>query len=157
MALLAALPLMYAPQARTVANIGHGSGLTTQVLLGSPNIERVDTIEIEPEMIKAARTFLPRVARATTTAQPVPCGGRACILRPLARPVRHYRPRALNPWVSGVASLFTPEFYAQARRALAPRRLFVQWFHAYETDRALVNAIVSGVGSAFSDYDLRGR
>ena len=46
------------------AVIGHGSGLTTHVLLGSPNIERLDAIEIEPAMIDAARAFEPRVARA---------------------------------------------------------------------------------------------
>ena len=48
-----ALPLVLAPQARRVANIGFGTGMTTHVLLASPTIERVDTIEIEPAMVKA--------------------------------------------------------------------------------------------------------
>ena len=34
------------------------------MLLGSPAIDEVDVIEIEPEMIRGARDFLPRVARA---------------------------------------------------------------------------------------------
>ena len=155
MALIAALPLVYVPQARRVAIIGHGSGLTTHVLLGSPTIEHVDVIEIEPEMIKAARTFLPRVARAYDDARSQfhVEDARAFFARsPGQYDIIISEPS--NPWVSGVASLFTPEFYAQARRALAPGGLFVQWFHLYETDRALVSAIVGGVGSVFSDYML---
>ncbi len=153
MALAAAVPLIYVPQARRAAIIGHGSGLTTHVLLGSPAIEHVDVIEIEPEMIKAARAFLPRVARAydDPRSQFHVEDARAFFARsPGQYDIIISEPS--NPWVSGVASLFTPEFYAQARRALAPGGVFVQWFHLYETNRALVSAIVGGVGSVFSDY-----
>jgi spermidine synthase len=155
MTLLAAAPLVYVPQTRRAAIIGHGSGLTTHVLLGSPVIEHVDVIEIEPEMINAARTFLPRVARAYDDPRSRfhVDDARAFFARaPGLYDIIISEPS--NPWVSGVASLFTPEFYAQARRALAPGGVFVQWFHLYETDRALVSAIVSGVGAAFSDYVL---
>jgi spermidine synthase len=155
MALIAALPLVYLPQARRVAIIGHGSGLTTHVLLGSPAIEHVDVIEIEPEMIKAARNFLPRVARAYADprSQFHVEDARAFFARsPGQYDIIISEPS--NPWVSGVASLFTPEFYAHARRALAPGGLFVQWFHLYETDRALVSAIAGGVATVFSDYRL---
>jgi spermidine synthase len=155
MTLLAAVPLSYAPDARKVAVIGHGSGLTTHVLLGSPTIEGVDVIEIEPEMIRGAREFLPRVARAydDPRARYFIEDARAFF----ARASRHYDiivSEPSNPWVSGVASLFTPEFYRQAERALAPNGLFIQWFHTYETDRTLVGSIVQGIGAVFSDYAL---
>ncbi|HQR30510.1 MAG TPA: hypothetical protein PLL32_08875, partial [Anaeromyxobacteraceae bacterium] len=64
MVLLGTVPLALHPGARTAAAIGFGSGLTTHTLLGSSALERVDTIEIEPEMVDASRLFLPRVERA---------------------------------------------------------------------------------------------
>lgn len=155
MTMIGVLPLAHAPGARTAAVIGHGSGLTTHVVLGSPTIERVDAIEIEPEMIRAARAFLPRVSRAYYDPR----------VRFIIEDARAFFARApqkydviisepSNPWVSGVASLFTPEFYRQAKRALAPDGLFVQWFHLYEIDRPLIASIVRGIGSVFPEYVL---
>ncbi len=155
MTLLASLPLTYAPAARRVAVIGHGSGLTTHVLLASPLIERVDVIEIEPEMVRGARSFLPRVARAyeDPRSRMFIEDARAFFARTSERyDIIVSEPS--NPWVSGVASLFTPEFYRHARRALNPGGLFVQWFHIYESDRSLVASIVRGIGAVFSDYVL---
>ena len=153
MTLLGTLPLAHAPKARTAAVIGHGTGLTTHVILGAPAIERVDVIEIEPEMIRASREFRPRVARAydDPRARYFIEDARAFF----ARASRRYDfivSEPSNPWVSGVASLFTPEFYRQAKRALVADGLFVQWFHLYEMDRPLVQSIVSGIGAVFSDY-----
>ena len=157
MSLLAALPLAHAPTARQAAIIGHGSGLTTHALLASPAIEHVDVIEIEPEMIRAARGYLPRVARAYDDPR---ASFRIADARAFfARSPRRYDiviSEPSNPWVSGVASLFTPEFYTQARRALAPGGLFVQWFHLHEIDRPLVRSIVGAIGTVFSDYVLYG-
>ncbi|HSR63165.1 MAG TPA: spermidine synthase, partial [Gammaproteobacteria bacterium] len=63
MALLAAIPLAFKPDSTRVANIGMGSGMTAHTLLAWPEIERVDTIEIEPAMVEGARYFLPRVEK----------------------------------------------------------------------------------------------
>ncbi len=155
MTLLGALPLAYAPDARRAAVIGHGSGLTTHVVLGSPVIERVDVIEIEPEMIRAARAFGPRVARAYDDPR-AHSHRRGCarVLRPRARAYDIVVSEPSNPWVSGVASLFTPEFYRLARRSLAPGGVFVQWFQVYEFDRALIGSIVRNLGAEFGDYVL---
>jgi spermidine synthase len=155
MTLLAALPLAYAPSATQAAIIGHGSGLSTHVLLGSPTIEHVDVIEIEPEMIRASEIFRPRVERAYTDQ-------RAQFHIEDARTFFARTPRKYdiilsepsNPWVSGVASLYTPEFYRQLRSALAPGGLFVQWFHLYEIDRPMVRSIVSALGTGFTDWAM---
>lgn len=155
MTLIAALPLAHAPQARRIAVIGHGSGLTTHALLASPLVEQVDVIEIEPEMFRAARAFLPRVGRAYEDPR----------VRYHIEDARAFFARAAgrydlivsepsNPWVSGVASLYTPEFYRQVRQALATDGLFVQWFQLYEIDRPLVRSIVQGIGSVYADYLL---
>lgn len=153
MALLGALPLAHAPMAKSAAVIGHGSGSTSHVLLGSPVLERLDVIEIEPEMIRASRAYGAHVERAFTDPR-----SRFHIEDArafFARASTHYDviiSEPSNPWVSGVASLYTPEFYRQVRQALAPEGLFVQWFHLYEIDRALVSTIVHGISTQFSDY-----
>ncbi len=112
-------------------------------------------IEIEREMIRAARAFGPRVARAygDPRAQYFIEDARAFFARaPHGYDIVVSEPS--NPWVSGVASLFTPEFYRLARRSLAPGGLFVQWFQLYEFDRALVRTIMRDVGGVFCDYVL---
>jgi hypothetical protein len=54
-----------------------------------------------------------------------------------------------NPWVSGVASLFTDEFYAKVRRRLAPGGLFVQWLQLYEMEEALLASILKAFARHF--------
>jgi len=57
-----------------------------------------------------------------------------------------------NPWVSGVASLFTKEFYSRVREYLTEDGLFVQWIHLYDIDMPLVASIMKALGPYFSDY-----
>ena len=66
MTLTAALPLAVRPDAQTAAIIGFGSGISTHALLASPQLKRVDTIEIEAAMVEGAQHFRPRNERAYT-------------------------------------------------------------------------------------------
>lgn len=149
------LPLAYRPEIQRAAVIGFGSGLTTATLLGSPNITRLDTIEIEPEIVAGAKLFGPLVASAYDDP-------RSHIIIDDAKSyfarsgVRYdlIISEPSNPWVSGVASLFTAEFYAQAKRQLAPRGLFVQWLQMYEFSDALMATILRALDGAFTDYAI---
>jgi spermidine synthase len=62
--LVGIVPLMAKPDATQAALIGFGSGVTCHVVLGSPNLERLDTVEIEPEMVEGSRFFMPVNYRA---------------------------------------------------------------------------------------------
>jgi spermidine synthase len=150
-----ALPLFLAPEARRIANIGFGTGMTTHVLLASPRVERVDTIEIEPAMVEAASAFRkanwrayedPRSrihyddAKTYFSAQ----GARYDVI--ISEPS--------NPWVSGVASLFSAEFYRDIRRHLRDGGLLVQWVQLYEITPSLVATIVAALERNFSDYEF---
>ena len=163
MVLTAALPLALKPQAKSAAVIGIGTGLTTHTLLQSLDIERVETIEIEPAMAQAARGFMPRNSGAF--ADP-----RGTILIDDAKSFfsTHNRRYDLiisepsNPWVSGVSSLFTREFYRRIRPHLNAGGLLVQWIQLYEIDASLVATVLGALGAEFahyavfapSDYDL---
>lgn len=155
MTLSAALPLAIRPQARSVAVIGIGTGMTTNTLLAWPALQRVDTIEIEPAMVAAARGFGrfsqrafedPRSHIHIEDAKVYFSAHRASYDIIISEPS--------NPWVSGVANLFTDEFYAHATRHLAPHGLFVQWFQLYEINDTLVATISNALAHRFSDFRL---
>jgi spermidine synthase len=153
MTLTAALPLAYKPDAKRVAVIGIGTGLTTHTLLGSSALESVETIEIEPAMAAASMRFAPRNSNAF--ADP-----RSRIVFDDAKTFfsTHNRRYDIivsepsNPWVSGVASLFTAEFYRHVRRYLEPGGVLVQWFQLYEIDASLVASVLRALGDEFPDY-----
>jgi spermidine synthase len=149
------LPLAFMPEARTAAVIGFGSGMTTTTLLGSPKLERVDTIEIESQMAVAARNFgeIVGVAYSDPRSRIVIDDAKSYFARSNTRyDVIVSEPS--NPWVSGVASLFTQEFYVRIRRQLNPGGIFVQWVHAYEFNDRLVGTILRALDSEFRDYEM---
>ena len=153
MVIAAALPLALHPGARVAANIGMGSGLTSSTLLASAALERVDTIEIEAKMVEAARRFMPRVER--TYRDP-----RSHIVIDDAKTYfssRHEKYDIIvsepsNPWVSGVASLFSVEFYDLIARYLKDDGLLVQWLQIYEFNDDLLASILNAITTQFPNY-----
>ncbi len=153
MVLTGALPLALKPEAKSAAVIGIGTGLTTHTLLQSLDIERVETVEIEAAMVEAARGFRPRNSAAF--ADP-----RGTIIIEDAKTffAAHRRRYDIivsepsNPWVSGVSSLFTREFYRRIASHLAPGGVLVQWFQLYEIDPGLVASVMRALGAEFAHY-----
>jgi spermidine synthase len=151
----AALPLSIHPTAQKIANIGLGSGLTTHTALAWPTVTQLDTVEIEPEMVAGARTFLPFVERAFDDP-------RSHIYVEDAKTFFSTRNELYdlivsepsNPWVSGVSSLFTDEFYRHVVRFLNPGGLFVQWINLYEMDAALVFSIQKALFDNFANVAI---
>ncbi len=155
MVLAAALPLAYRPDTKVVANIGFGSGLTTHTILGSPLLQRVDNIEIEPAMIEGARAFLPFVERAYSDKRShfhIDDAKSFFATRRNKYDIIISEPS--NPWVSGVAGLFSNEFYTRVRTHLADGGMLVQWIQLYEIDTLLVASIMKALGNHFSDYAI---
>lgn len=147
------LGLYHRPNSEYVANIGIGSGITTHSLLSSPNVREVHTIEIEQFMTDGARQF--GKASERTFNDP-----RSKIFIDDAKSFLAVSPRRYdiivsepsNPWVSGVSSLFTQEFYARMKSKLKPDGLFVQWLQIYDLDYDLVAAVMKSLGAEFGDY-----
>ena len=156
MVLAAALPVSMHSHPQRVANIGIGSGLTTHTLLSSPRVHSVDSIEIEPLKVEAARLgFYPRnrnlfddsrshiyLEDAKTFFSLQHEGYDVIVAEPS------------NPWVSGVATLFSQEFYSRVKRYLKPDGIFVQWLQIYETHMTVVASIVSSPSANFADYAI---
>src|SRR5512143_509955 len=153
MVMLGAIGIILRPEARTAAIIGWGSGLTTHTLLTVPHIESVDTIEIEPEMIKAATLFGSRVRLAYMDPRShVRIEDAKSYFSFYNKKYDLIISEPSNPWVSGVASLFTKEFYSRVRGYLNKDGLFIQWLHLYDMDMQLVASIMKALSPYFSDY-----
>ena len=155
MVLSGLLPLLAKPDAKRAANIGFGSGLTTRALLLSPLLERVDTVEIEEMMVQGVRELGPRVA-------PVFGDPRSRVVAADAKTFFAAAPEKYdvivsepsNPWVGGIAGLFTREFYRRARKALADDGVFAQWMHLYENNPLIFASVAAALASEFSDYRM---
>ncbi len=149
------LPIAAHPAPRRVGIVGWGSGISTHTVLGSRLVEQVDTIEIERAMWEGAQLFLPRNARAYVDARShvhfddarkflATHGGQYDVL--VSEPS--------NPWVSGVSSLFTQEFYALVRRQLKDDGVLAQWLQIYEMSDPLLAQILAALLSEFPQSEV---
>ncbi|MFI5311238.1 MAG: spermidine synthase [Gemmatimonadales bacterium] len=153
--LLPMITLAHAPLAKQGAVIGNGSGMSSHLLLGSPHLESLVTIDIEPEMINGSHTFYPINRRVFDDP-------RAHYVHDDAKSYFAAANRKFdlilsepsNPWVSGVSGLFTDEFYQRIHGYLSEDGVFGQWLHLYEIDDGLVLGVIKAVRKNFASYDI---
>lgn len=153
MVMAATLSLAVHPEAKKIANIGLGSGLTTHTLLLSEKLASVDTIEIESAVVEGIENFGATTGKALTDP-------RSNIIIDdaksyFSRNKTQYDviiSEPSNPWVSGVAGLFSAEFYHHINRYLKQDGIFVQWLHLYETNTSLVASVFNALGDNFENY-----
>jgi hypothetical protein len=125
------------------------------MLLASPTIEKLHTIEIEPEMINGSRLFYPGNARVFDDPRSsFEIDDARAFLSASGPGFDFVVSEPSNPWVSGVSGLFTVEFYDRVKRRLRPGGIFTQWFHMYEMDDASVASVVAGIDRVFGDYRM---
>jgi spermidine synthase len=120
------------PAPRRVLVIGLGVGMTLSALARYPGIERLDCVEIEPAVLGAAPFFrsLNRNVLKDRRVHIIYDDGRNFLLTTRNR-YDLIVSEPSNPWIEGVASLFTREFYRAAQDRLAPGGIFVQWVQSY--------------------------
>jgi spermidine synthase len=154
-AALALIALPYVNKPYDAAIIGMGSGMSAHHLLADPLLRTLDLIEIEPEVIRLARHFMPynrrvyedpRVRFRIDDAKTF-----------FASQQRRYGliiSEPSNPWVSGVSNLFTVEFYRHVAEYLQPDGRLVQWAHLYEFDSELLLTIIKAVDEVFPSVNI---
>jgi len=153
--LLGALPLVHKPDAESVAVIGLGSGVTPSTVLLSDTIKQVDSIEIEKAVVNASNLFRPFVDRVYDDPRShihVDDAKTFFSVKQQAYDVIISEPP--NPWVSGVSTLFSQEFYSRIKTHLKEDGLLVQWMHLYEITPKLVATVMNAIGSEFEDYQV---
>jgi spermidine synthase len=148
--LLGLLPVLLHGHAERINIIGLGSGVTVDSALAAGTVRRADVIEISPEVVTASHFFDRENGRALTRPEVrlIVGDGRSHLLLTRARyDVIISEPS--NPWMSGVAALFTREFFAAARAALRPGGVLCQWAHTYDISPENLRSIVGTFASVF--------
>lgn len=111
--------------------IGLGSGVTVAAMSRHP-IAEIDVVELEPAVVEAS-SFFSRENRSVLRDPRVRvtiADGRA-FLRASPRRYDVISSEPSNPWMAGVANLFSLEFYRLCRERLAPGGVMAQWIHGY--------------------------
>jgi spermidine synthase len=152
--MLAHVPLLLHPNPTRAAIIGLGSGVTLGSALTHPLTEAT-VLEISPEVVAASDYFAAENHNALKdprTRVVVGDGRTHLMLGTETYDVIVSEPS--NPWMAGIASLFTREFFEGARARLAPGGVLCQWAHTYDISNADLRSIVATFLSVFPDGTL---
>ena len=153
--LMPLIAMAHAPSARTVAVIGQGSGMTSHIVLASTALRELETIEIEPEMIAGSRQFFPINRRVFEDPRShFVVDDAKAYFAASGKTFDLILSEPSNPWVSGVAGLFTAEFYHRIRKYMSPSGILVQWVHLYEMNDDLVRSTLAAVQREFPRYTV---
>lgn len=155
MVLTGGISLLLNPQTKTAAVIGMGSGISANVMLASPTLESLDVIEIEAAMVEGAKLFGEHSNRVYNDPRShIHIDDAKSYFASHRKKYDAIISEPSNPWVSGVANLFTDEFYGRIRHHLQDDGYLVQWFQLYETDPLLISSILQALGKHFDDYRI---
>jgi spermidine synthase len=149
--LLGHLPLVFHPNPRRVLAIGLGGGFTLRALTHHPEPVEITMVEIDPEVVAAAREHFadpndrslddPRVRVVTND-------GRNYV-DSAERTYDVITSEPPNIWVAGVSGLFTEEFYRTVDRRLARGGILCQWVPLYEMEREDFRIMLNTITSVF--------
>jgi spermidine synthase len=152
--LLAQLPLIVKPDSKDVFCFGMGSGVTAGSTLGYP-IEHLTIAENCEPVLRAVRLFAPWNRGVFTN-------NRVRIYHEDARTVLKLSPQKYdviisepsNPWMVGIGSVFSQEFYNLAASRLKTGGIMTQWFHSYEMDDHTMNLVLRTFASVFPYMEI---
>lgn len=161
--LQADIPLMIRPGTESIFFLGTGTGVTAGSALDPqfPNVKRVVTCELVPEVITAARKYMTNVDGFDCT------GGlfsdpRATVL---VEDGRHYLMASgetfdmvnadlFVPFRSGAGSLYSKEHFECVKQRLTPGGIFVQWLPLYQVTENEFSIIARTMLEVFEQVSL---
>jgi predicted membrane-bound spermidine synthase len=141
--------LLHPREPKNVLLVGVGSGVTAGAVLTHP-IERMDIVEISPAVVAGARHFAEENHHALEDK-------RAFVHIDDAKTFMALAPRKYdliisepsNPWVAGVAGLFTRDFFQTVDEHLTEDGVLVQWIHTYESSEELIQLVIRTMRDTF--------
>lgn len=124
------LPLLHHPNPKRAILVGLGGGVTLEAMRRHP-LEQIDCVEISAAVVKGAAHFQEAVDSLRDPRVRLVVGDGRSLIAYGAEPVDVIVSQPSNLWVSGMAGLFTRDFFEQAAARLGERGVFGQWIHAY--------------------------
>jgi len=153
--LLGALPALAHPHPERAFIIGFGSGTTVRTLADAPGLRQLDVVEIERAVLRAAPLFaeVNREVLDDLRVRIIEDDARSA-LQLGGRPYDIIVSEPSNPWVAGVAGLFTPEFFGIVRGRLAEDGVFAQWVQMYRVPVGVVAVVVANLRQVFPHVEM---
>ena len=148
--MIAHLPIYYHQgEPKNALMIGLASGISVGSLLTHP-LEHLETIEIIPSMRRAARFFdlYNRYCLDDPRHQLIMQDGRNYLLLS-ERKYDVIVSEPPNPWVAGVGSLFTREFFDLIKQHLNPGGVTCQWVQTYQFHEEDLRTILATFRDAY--------
>jgi spermidine synthase len=148
--LLGHVPMLLRPSSQRVLVVGLGSGMTCGAVLRHPSVTQLDVVEISPEVAQAARQFAvhndkvldnPKLHLVTEDAK--------TFLQLADHKYDVIISEPSNPWMAGVAGVFSREYYQNCRDRLQPDGFMAQWVQVYETDNEAFLVVLRTFRSVF--------
>lgn len=143
------LPMLLHPDPKDVAIIGWGSGMSVGAALKFP-AQRVTAVELEPAVVAASYLFRPWNYSPQKDKR----------LRLYYNDGRNYLATTQekfdtivsvpsNPWMAGVANLFTQDYFRITSQRLKPGGIFCQWVQIYELSTRNIFTILRSIHSVY--------
>jgi spermidine synthase/MFS family permease/tetratricopeptide (TPR) repeat protein len=158
--MVAALPLLLHPKGARgldVAIIGLGSGVTVGAALQFP-VRSIEVLELERAVARASRYFagvnhlrygLPRFPYVSVPRLSLINDDGRNYLASTAKRYDLIVGEPSNPWLTGVADLFTVDHFRLAKQRLRPGGLYCEWVQLYEMSPENVKTIYRTFASQF--------
>lgn len=148
--LAAHIPALLSRQKSKALVVGLGTGVTAGELSLYPDIAQIDVAEISPAVVRA----LPLFGAFTHSVQNDPrlrihTGDALRIMERSREKWDLIISEPSNPWVNGVDTLFTREFYQIAKRRLSEGGKLLQWIHIYEANEHMIGMIMNTIRQEF--------
>lgn len=134
--------------------IGLASGVTLGAVAQHP-VKKIDCLEISYEVKEAARFFNDinhHVLMDDRVNIIIQDGRNHLLLSDQQYDVIISEPS--NPWMAGIANLYTQEFFEIARKRLRPNGLMGQWVEAYHMPNHLLQSVVRTYAEVFPYVSL---
>ncbi len=135
--------------------IGYGTGVTVRAASDFVGVENIETIEIEPNVIKAAH-FFDQASRGALRDPKVKLYVDDARSHIVASKRRYdlIISEPSNPWISGIGNLFSREFYEASRARLNKGGLYCQWVQLYGLDPEVLKMIIRTFSSVFPETTI---
>lgn len=137
------------PNPRRVAVIGGGDGGTIREVLRHPSVEEAVLVEIDGRVVEASREFLPSISSGLSDPR---------VTVHVADGIQHIRDAegvydvvlidSTEP-VGSAVGLFSPEFYADVRKALREDGIMVAQTESPFFNQDLIRRTQAGISAAF--------
>ena len=138
------------PDAKSVFVVGLGTGQSAASAASHPGV-KVQVAELSPAVVEVAKLFAPYNGDVVNNAavQILVADAREALKKSPAATFDVVISEPSNPWVVGVADLYTEQAFSLMKSRMKPGGVLVQWIQVYEMSDAVFRSILCTLKTVF--------